>query len=535
MNPTNKKAVKLIRDTRHEWRELCKTSLYFLCKFVLGFEDLEEEPHIEMCEFTEGPAQWKLFVGSRGILKTTICTIGRPIQIVLTDPNARCLIQQANDTTARGPLSQIREKFESCQLLRELFPEIIPSEKERKRGRWSDQWVQLKRTKTYSEPTFRAIGVTGNLVGTHWTHIFRDDIVAAKKDSLTGEIIAPPPEDVEKAIGQHKLLFGIMANPATCEVYDICNRWSNNDFARYLLDNSSYLEEDDPSHTYKVMPVRDSETNKLLWPQRFTDDICKKIEQDQGSYFYSTQYMCNPVDSARSVFKRKDLRFYVKEKINPDDVVLPDLEEMRLYAIMDQAQTISLKACYTATIIVGIDINNYWYILETNRQRINATDKIDLIFQLADRWGIYGRNIFGIESNLAQGILTEWVRDQQSKRGKVLNIMELKPPTNMSKDSRIEALEPYFTQHRVFIKAGTDQDDLIRELTDYPFGKYRDLIDALQYVHRICVSRRKTSDTPHHPANSFEAIMAELSNKKSKRSFFNVQDGKRKQPIGANR
>ncbi len=525
MNQTNTEAIKVVRDTRQEWRKLCQTDLYFLCKFVLGFEDLEPSPHIEMCEFVSGPAQWKLFVGSRGILKTTICTVARPIQITLQDPNARCLIIQANDATARGPLSQIREKFEQCTLLRELFPEIIPSAKERKSGRWSTQWIELKRTKTYSEPTFRAIGVSGSLVGTHWSHIFRDDIVAAKKDSVTGEIIAPPPEDVEKAIGQHKLVHGLMTDPTKCEVYDICNRWSRHDFARYLLDTGGYKDPNNHSHEYMIMPAAENwPEGELLWPERYSREALKTIEEDQGSYFFSSQYLCRPVDAARSLFKRKDLRFWVEEKTQPEDVTLPPEEEMIIYAIMDQAQKISQRACYTAVVVVGIDKDNRWFILDTVRQRINATDKIDLIFQLADRWNVYGRNVFGVESNLAQGILTEWLRDQQSKRGKVLNIQELRPPNNMSKDMRIEALQPYFEQHRVFLKAGPSQDALIQELTDYPFGRYRDLIDALTYVHRICVARRKRSANPRIDPFSYEGIRSRLLNRQKSKSFFNVQD-----------
>ena len=161
--------------------------------------------------------------------------------------------------------------------------------------------------------------------------------------------------------------------------------------------------------------------------------------------------------------------------------------------------------------------------MDLNKQRINDTDTIDMIFQMANRWEIYGRNIFGIESNLAQGILVEWLRDKQKERGKDINIMELRPPNNVSKDMRIEALQPYFEQHRVYIKAGVSQEDLIRELLDYPFGRYRDLIDALSYVHRLCVSRKKRSHKPNHSPFSYEGIMERL-NRTKKKSFFNVQD-----------
>lgn len=517
--------VNVVHDIHHDWRERAKSDLYFLCKFILGFKDLSPHPHAMMCDCITGPQQWKLFVGSRGILKTSVLTIGHAIQIALNDPDARILIVQANEDAARCTLGMIRSLWESCILLRDLFPEKIPSPRAMQSGKWSDKWLQLNSPRIYPDPTYRAAGAGTNLTGTHWTHIKRDDIVSARKDSVTGELIAPPPEDVEKAIGMHKLTLGIMVDPEKTKVDDICNRWAVYDFVRYLLDNEPYLDPDNERYLYMKLSCGYAE-NKPIWPQRYSMNSLEEIKRKQGSFYFATQYECEPMDSTRAVFHRKDLRFYTEEG-SEVYAKLPPIEKLRIYAVMDQAQKISLKACYTAIVVVGIDESNNWYVLDTLRERVGSVDKIDAIFQLADRWNIYGANIFGIEANLAQNILVEWINDEQKKRGKALNVMPLKPPNNMSKDARIEALSPYFEQHRIFLRAGGKQDDLLRELLDFPFGKYRDLIDALAYIHRIAVERYRSSHSERPSPWSYEGIMRRLQSKNANsRSPFPVQDAK---------
>ncbi len=515
----------ITESVRQLWRERAKIDLYFLCKFVLGFEDLVPETHAPLCEFISGPEKWKLLVGSRGILKTSICTIGHTIQLILQDPNSRILIMQANEITAKGTVGQIRDLFDNCEILRELFPELQPTPQQKQSGHWSALWITVRRPGTYSESTVRAAGVGTSVVGTHWTHIKRDDIVAATKDNVTQEVIAPSPEDIDKAIGQHKLIRGLFESPKTSRVDDICNRWSVHDFVRYLLDSDPYEDDDDTSRSYmKVSCYKDNDESKgSVWPERFGQEDLDEIERTQGSYFFSTQYICEPKDSSRSVFKRKFLKFYSVEG-GTNLSKLPDLDDLRIYAVMDQAQKVSLKACYTACIVVGIDAENNWWILDAKRAREGSTEKIDRVFQLADQWNIYGANVFGIEANLAQGILVDWIEEEQKKRGKILNLHRLKPPNHMSKDMRIEALAPYFEQGRVYIRAGSYQEDLIGELTDFPFGRYRDLIDALAYVHHMAASRRVKQASWQPAWNSLEGIRNRLRSQRAAQTPFELQD-----------
>jgi len=516
--------ISVLRDIRNEWRERAKNDLYFLCKFVLGFDDLEPEPHARICQAITGPAQYKLFVGSRGILKTTICTIGHSIQLALNNLEARILITQASEDAARSTVGMIKSLWDNCKVLRELFPERLPDKKDKQSGRWSTKWLQLKSPVEFPDPTYRAAGAGTSLTGSHWTNIKRDDIVSAKKDSVTGELIAPPPEDIEKAIGMHKLILGLMVDPQKTTVDDICNRWAVYDFPRYLLDNEPYQDEENKNYVYEKLSCGYGE-GKPIWPQRFSMESLEEIKRKQGSYYFSTQYECSPMDSARSTFKRKNLRFYTDDG-EGNTAKLPDLNSLTIYAIMDQAQKIAVKACYTAVLVVGIDERNNWWALDAVRERINAPDKIELIFQLADQWNIYSPNVFGIEANLAQNILVEWLEQEQKKRGKLINIQKLLPPNHISKDARIEALVPYFEQGRIYLRAGTRQEHLIRELLDFPFGQYRDLLDCLAYVHRIATARRHATDAPWKPKPfSREGILARIKQyNQPQKSCFTKQD-----------
>ena len=75
--------------TNEELKELCENDLYFLAKNILGYSAIEENPHLEMCQFLEQErpegfkGQFKkIDLEPRGVFKTTIGTVSRAIQIL---------------------------------------------------------------------------------------------------------------------------------------------------------------------------------------------------------------------------------------------------------------------------------------------------------------------------------------------------------------------------------------------------------------------------------------------------------------------
>jgi len=62
-------------------------SLFYLSKVVLGYKDMELQPHAGMCEFLEDTTMPDgLMVAPRGTFKSTIGTVGRNIWLTLPRP-----------------------------------------------------------------------------------------------------------------------------------------------------------------------------------------------------------------------------------------------------------------------------------------------------------------------------------------------------------------------------------------------------------------------------------------------------------------
>ena len=135
----------------------CQRSLYALGVTVLGYEDGVTDAHKEMCKFIEGPETRKLLIGARGIYKTSFCTIGRAIQLVIQDPNNRILVVQNTVDNARLTVGEIKDHFEQNPLLRKIAGHLVP--KNTQKIPWSNSALLLNRSAIFSEPTITAAGV----------------------------------------------------------------------------------------------------------------------------------------------------------------------------------------------------------------------------------------------------------------------------------------------------------------------------------------------------------------------------------------
>ena len=103
----------------------CRTDLYFLCKEVLGYEQMVPHVHQELCDYTtsvlpnhpgisniEGfdPSKnFLLLLEPRGVFKSSIVTIGLTLQYVLNEPNARILIDSETFSKSKAFMREIIE------------------------------------------------------------------------------------------------------------------------------------------------------------------------------------------------------------------------------------------------------------------------------------------------------------------------------------------------------------------------------------------------------------------------------------------
>ena len=483
----------------------CLNDLFFMCQVL--FPDVVEEPHGDICRFMEeeGPPislhdyennragltiapDYKLEVGSRKILKTSIKQAWL-VQTGLKNPNLRFLLLSNTITNARIDLSMVRALLMN-PVLRMLFCDIIPTDEEiaKKKTKWSEEEVCLKRTEDYPEPTYTAAGLKKTLTMRHYNIIVPDDIVVAKLDTMSAEEIRPSAGDVEKAIGYDQTQFmGLLEEKPThrgdpkilypSRIMSLNNRWGDCDYVDYLL---RYR----PEYKVLIVPIvhpkdhpAPSKRCQPVWPAGPMGTLAdlERIFATMSSYIASTQYLCNPTDPAEQVFRKEWIKYYLGR---PPIVGRP-------VAMMDLGLSQDKSACYTATVVVGQDEKGCWYVLDAVRDHLDTKGQKDMFFSLCEVWK---PRVFCMEDVLFQDKMLDAVREDP--RYHMLLDWEVsfygeQPLKGESKDQRIEYLQPRVRNQMIVFKR--EHTELISELTRYRRGYsgIKDLIDALAYIARL--------------------------------------------------
>jgi len=163
---------------RAEKLEKAKTSLWYLCTEILGYDLFTEEFHKPMldemdCERISGASR-VLDLWPRGHYKTTV-EIGQIIQDILIDPNDTILVCHAVDDEVQKIVQECGTHFLQNKKLRGLLPEIMPHPSN-KRFLKMNQFT-VKRTAYNRQPTLLGKSTNSEITGAHVNRIYPDDIV----------------------------------------------------------------------------------------------------------------------------------------------------------------------------------------------------------------------------------------------------------------------------------------------------------------------------------------------------------------------
>lgn len=167
-------------------------NLYFFCEGILGYDQLRSEVHADLCAFLMyDKSRRRMVLMPRGHLKSTICTMGRSIQVACKDINhTRICIQNAEVKKAEAFLWEIQQHWEKGVVLRKLFPELIPDKFQGAGSDWSSNTASLKRDAIFKESTWTCIGAGGSGASQHFNLIIPDDIVGDRQKASPAEMQA---------------------------------------------------------------------------------------------------------------------------------------------------------------------------------------------------------------------------------------------------------------------------------------------------------------------------------------------------------
>jgi phage terminase large subunit-like protein len=86
-------------------------------------------------------------------------------------------------------------------------------------------------------------------------------------------------------------------------------------------------------------------------------------------------------------------------------------------------------------------------------------------------------------------MLREYLKQRCDEEKIFISGLEIKESPRTSKSSRLETMQPYFAQKKMFMLES--MEELRDELLLYPRGKHDDLLDGLFYAMKKCY-------TPNH-------------------------------------
>jgi hypothetical protein len=408
--------------------------------------------HTEVCRFLQYSKKDKLIVLPRTYLKTTMVGL-YALWRATKDCTKRILIVSNTDTNASKTVRTIRSIAEQNTFYRLFFPELIPTFS---KVRWSDSCACLARPVDHPEGTFESAGTGSNIIRRHFNIIIEDDTVAPKKDELSGEEVMPSKDDIEKAVGFHKLTIPLLIDEEDERIV-VGTRWASYDLINYVLENEKFDVHDRPCFKDDGTPLY----------KKFSQTRLDAIRAGMGVYMFSMLYLNKPLAKEFMAFNPDWFRYYEEEE-------LP--EEGQGLVTLDPADPPTGKASQDYSAIVSVKhTKRGLFIRRYSRMRLSDKQMIDETFRVADLDGV---TKIRIEVNRYAHLAAAF-REAMKIKGKYYSIDEVKAK-RVNKEARIKnRLSPLFENGVIYLKRG--MRELEAELTTFPYGRHDDLIDALAW------------------------------------------------------
>jgi hypothetical protein len=497
------------------WKRLRKRAvndLEWFCDVVLGYGPLipmKPSVHRVFCRLLErrtghpalDDAPVRLFLMPRETGKTTIGTQGAQIQSLCRDPDRSFLICNEKEANAAKFLMAIKGEFESNELLRALFPEVIPPDFGK--VRWSATEMDVARTTRRKEPSCWVTGTGGTVTGMHPDEVICDDIISldAMQNAKTGA------RQVLNAVNDwtHTLWPLVNKNAPRHGITFIGTHWLAQDCYDHVAE---YFGHGEPTTTYTIRCPMDDGTVQTLTASR-TGDIAvfvRSAVEDGRSIFpekwtleqlaqmriadpvlFAANYMNKPSDELTSDFKESWLKVYQWTDTDAVQFVDP-VGKTRSHLLGDLDRIVLVDPGGFGTIVTGDRMRAAMILTGTTPDGLilglrNYCEKDSYLtaIRIAVDWGRrYRPRKFVVEQTAQQQAFLELLRRELAAAG-VLSTVEPITPRNQAKEQRILELEPFFQQGRVYIGTGSEWMEFRQQYSQFPRAARRDLLDALAY------------------------------------------------------
>lgn len=495
-------------------RWLCRNDLFYLMSNVLTFKmHLQQcdrktvEWVYKMCRMVQLSPDANIDLWARDHYKTAIITVALTIQNILQDPEITFIIFSNTQAISQAPLSTIKRELEINEELKKLFPDILYADPQNESDHWTQSQINVKRQSARKECTVEAMGLlSGTKIGRHADVLVYDDMVVPESVGTA--------EQIEKTTAAYFLSLSL--GTASAKKRLIGTRYHFNDTYSQLLAKNTY--------TARIHPATDNGKSDGT-PVRFTDEQWSDV-LERDVYTIACQYLLNPQSGSTPIFNTEDLRYW---EVRP--------QQLSVFILGDPARSLNQSACDTALVVLGLTKTGHTFLLDGMCHRMSLSEKWDNLSLLYNRW----HKAFGVKKITVgwESIGNDDVEffKSEMKRGLpdgktqfLIHEIERSITGSDAKPQRIMRLEPDIRHHRVWLPWNTMWDTqhpgvptkiqkdliakghehlvskgirvrhetgdydlvltLVEQMSQYPFGKKVDLLDALSRIYDMGTLRK---------------------------------------------
>lgn len=405
-------------------RWTCQNDLFFLCKRVLGYSDLEEPLHDDFCDFLAycmNTRQSSLGLIPRAHFKSTIGTVGRAIQETIKNKNIRIGLFSGDMKNARKFATEIRNHMENNSLLKSLFPDVFYEMPKKESPKWTIDEFTVKRdpgvATRLKEGTVKIFGLLQNIpTGDHFDILIGDDVV--DQDIVASE------DQMFKVEEQLQYLIPLQQTPQD-PIHLVGTRYHIQDAYGTIIEKGKY----------KVYLRRDIENEQPIFPGRFTKEMLEQTRLDLGNYKYYCQYRLDPQDPGDKKFKMEWLQEF--GNIPLDKSARPYYS---MFMMVDPANKQKKESDFTAIGVYAVDHEYNLYLVDGVHDKLNPSERIEEVFRLVKKWKL---PTVGYETIAFQDTDAFWIKRKQMELNTFFQILEISH-RKQNKFDYIMSVQPLF-------------------------------------------------------------------------------------------
>ena len=427
---------------------------------------------------------------------------------ITRNPSITILYISSTANLAVKQLKLIKDILTS-DIYRFYWPDMVLLD-EGRREKWTESEISvdhpLRRKEVIRDPTVFTAGLTTNVVGLHCNLAILDDVVT-DQNSLSEE-------GREKVMQQYSLLAAVETTGSRELV--VGTRYDPNDLYGHMLqkkiqsfnDQGELISEDNLYEEFSrtVESIGDG-SGEFLWPiqQRkdgrwfgFNREILeKKKAQFTDQRLFRAQYYNDPNANDGYGILKEQFQYYDKAFLNQDPISKNwyfKTDKLNIFSAIDFAYTTSRKSDYSAIVVIGVDRNLNYYVLDISRFK---TDKIseyfDQLLRLHQKWNF---TTIRAETTAAQSVIVKDLKvNYIRKLGLSLHIKEYTPTRD--KRERIQAiLQPKYSMGQIWHYYGGLCQTLEEELLSQN-PSHDDIKDALASSIDVSIAPMNYTYNPH--------------------------------------